>query len=92
MLNVVVVACRWRIRVALRYEQQALRKEFVKEHEGISEELKGAGFAFPCGLSVRKNEQAIKLIGALRLKRPGLWLLSSKRKSVRPLARTFGKY
>jgi hypothetical protein len=44
-----VVACAWKIRLALRYEQQALRKEVSKEHDGISEELKGLDSHFLMG-------------------------------------------
>jgi hypothetical protein len=61
-----VVACAWRIRVALRYEQLALNKEFVMENDGSSEESREAGIMFPYCLKTRKNEQAVQLIDAIR--------------------------
>lgn len=61
-----VVACAWRIRIALRYEQRELQKQFAIENEQSPDEPHGVGESFPYGLKARQREQVIKLLDYLR--------------------------
>jgi hypothetical protein len=61
-----LVACAWRIPVALRYEQQELAKQFAMENKESREELEGSELSFRCNLKARKLEQALKLLDDLK--------------------------
>src|SRR5260370_3275446 len=61
-----LVACAWRMRIALRYEQQELLKQFAMENEQSPHDPHGAGESFPYGLKARQREQVIKLLDHLR--------------------------
>jgi hypothetical protein len=60
-----LVACAWRIRIALRYEQQELRKQFAINNEEGPEEPQAVGVSFHCRLQARQIQQLIKLLDSL---------------------------
>jgi hypothetical protein len=61
-----VVACAWRMRIALRCEQNELLKQFAIESEERPPEPSGVGESFPCSLKTGKSEQRIILLDILR--------------------------
>ncbi len=61
-----LAACAWRMRIALRYEQQELLKQFAIENEQSPDDPHGVGESFPYGLKARQREQVIKLLDHLR--------------------------
>jgi hypothetical protein len=83
-----VVACAWRIRMALRNEQRELQKQFAIESVDGREKPQEAGGAFPSPLGARQKEQAIKLLNDIKdCVQRGTGLISEFEE---PLTRIFG--
>ncbi len=61
-----VVACGWRMRTALRYEQQELQKQFAIEREGGRLERQAVETSFLYPPNARQNHQSIKLLDELK--------------------------
>jgi hypothetical protein len=61
-----VVACAWRMRIALRNEQNELQKQYAIENEESPEKPHGVGVSFPYPLKAGKREQMINLLNELQ--------------------------